>query len=277
MRYIIIVSFLPVGMKTASRGRGTFEQHDGQVTGFQRSRQVEETNMSRTALQQDAYSNDSRLLRFSANGSLRFLACVVVILMATSAPFAFADASVPGYLDEKKVVNRINVPTGGVVAAGRHKARYHRGLADLELEQAVRRAAQQHHVQPALLLAVIKAESSFNPIAISKAGAVGLMQLIPETAIRHGVRNLYDTNDNITGGAKHLRYLLDRFHGNTRLALAAYNAGEHKVDQYGQIPPYKETQDYVKKVLVYYRSYKKDGWVMPVVRTTPSIPVSRPY
>ena len=73
------------------------------------------------------------------------------------------------------------------------------------------------------------------------------MQLVPETAIRHGVRNLYDTNENVTGGAKHLRYLLNRFHGNIRLALAAYNAGERKVDRYGQIPPYKETQDYVKR------------------------------
>ena len=133
------------------------------------------------------------------------------------------------------------------VAAIHRKARYHIGVTDLELEQAVSRAAQQHHLQPALLLAVMKAESSFNPTVISKAGAVGLMQLIPETAIRHGVRNLYDANDNITGGAKHLRYLLDRFHGNIRLALAAYNAGEGKVDRYGQIPPYKETQDYVKR------------------------------
>jgi len=93
----------------------------------------------------------------------------------------------------------------------------------------------------------------------------------PETAIRHGVRNLYDTNENVTGGAKHLRYLLNRFHGNIRLALAAYNAGERKVDRYGQIPPYKETQDYVKKVLVYYRSYKKDGWIMPVAIAAPSM------
>lgn len=109
-------------------------------------------------------------------------------------------------------------------------------------------AARRHHVQPALLLAVMKAESSFNPMVVSKAGAVGLMQLIPETAIRHGVRNLYDTHENVAGGAKHLRYLLDRFHDNIKLALAAYNAGERKVDHYGKIPPYKETQLYVQKV-----------------------------
>jgi soluble lytic murein transglycosylase len=105
----------------------------------------------------------------------------------------------------------------------------------------------------------MKAESDFNPMAISKAGAVGLMQLIPETAIRHGVRNLYDTSENIAGGAKHLRYLLDRFHGNVRLALAAYNAGERHVERYQTIPPFKETRTYVKKVIGYYRGYRASG------------------
>src|SRR5678810_538613 len=128
-----------------------------------------------------------------------------------------------------------------------------------ELERAVTRAARQHHLHPALLFAVMKAESSFNPIVVSKAGAVGLMQLVPETAMRHGVQNLYDTNENVAGGARHLRYLLDRFHGNMRLALAAYNAGERKVDRYRQIPPYKETRHYVQKVLSYYRDYRKEA------------------
>ena len=210
-------------------------------------------------------------------GSTRFLACAIVILMATSAPFVLADAQISGYVGPTGLVSLTKVPIVEPVTAVRRKARYHIGVADLELEQAVSRAAQQHHVQPALLLAVMKAESSFNPTAVSKAGAVGLMQLIPETAIRHGVRNLYDANENITGGAKHLRYLLDRFHGNIRLAVAAYNAGERKVDRYGQIPPYKETQDYVKRVLVYYRSYKKDGWIMPVVIAVPSAHAGRPY
>jgi len=134
----------------------------------------------------------------------------------------------------------------------------------VELERAVARAAQQHRVHPALLLAVMKAESSFNPIVVSKAGAVGLMQLVPETAMRHGVRNLYDTNENVAGGARHLRWLLDRFHGNTRLALAAYNAGERKVDRYMQIPPYKETRHYVQKVLSYYRDYRKEARLVPL-------------
>jgi soluble lytic murein transglycosylase len=209
-------------------------------------------------------------------GSTRLRACAVVILMATSAPSVLADPQLYRDLDPTGLVSLTHGPTDKPVTAVRPKARYHSGVADLELEQAVSRAAQQHHLQPALLLAVMKAESSFNPTAISKAGAVGLMQLIPETAIRHGVHNLYDANDNITGGAKHLRYLLDRFHGNLRFALAAYNAGERKVDRYGQIPPYKETQDYVKRVLIYYRSYKKDGWIMPVVIAAPPLHAGRP-
>jgi soluble lytic murein transglycosylase-like protein len=233
--------------------------------------------MKRVEFHNKPYNNGSRRRLLRPMGSTRFLACAIVILMATSAPFVLADAQISGYVGPPDPVSLTKVPPVEPVTAVRRKARYHIGVADLELEQAVSRAAQQHHVQPALLLAVMKAESSFNPIAISKAGAVGLMQLIPETAIRHGVRNLYDTNDNITGGAKHLRYLLDRFHGNIRLAVAAYNAGERTVDRYGQIPPYKETQDYVKKVLVYYRSYKKAGWIVPAVAGAQSPRAGRPY
>jgi hypothetical protein len=232
--------------------------------------------MNRVELHNEPYSDDLERRTFSRKGSVRFLAFAVVTLMTTWVPSVLADAQVYGYVGPTGLVSPTNVPTDERVAAVRHKVRYHSGVANLELEQAVIRAAQQYHVQPALLLAVMKAESSFNPTAVSKAGAVGLMQLIPETAIRHGVRNLYDANDNITGGAKHLRYLLDRFHGNIRLALAAYNAGERRVDRYGQIPPYKETQDYVKRVLVYYRSYKKDGWIMPAVMTAPSPRAGRP-
>jgi len=222
-------------------------------------------------------SDDSGHRAFSHKGAARSTACAFLILTATWAPSVLSDAQAYGYIGPAELVIPRNIPTDEPVTVVRHKARYHSGVTNLELEQAVIRASQQHHLQPALLLAVMKAESSFNPTVISRAGAVGLMQLIPETAIRHGVRNLYDANDNIIGGAKHLRYLLDRFHGNTRLALAAYNAGERTVDRYGQIPPYKETQDYVKKVLLYYRGYKKDGWIMPIVTAAPSTHAGRPY
>jgi soluble lytic murein transglycosylase-like protein len=233
--------------------------------------------MNRVEHHNEPYHDDVGRRTFRHKGLARYIACAVLILTATCAPVVLADAQAYEYVGSSRLVASTNVPTDEPVTAIRRKARYHSGVANLELEQAVIHAAQQHHVQPALLLAVMKAESSFNPIVISKAGAVGLMQLVPETAIRHGVRNLYDANENITGGAKHLRYLLDRFHGNIPLALAAYNAGERTVDRYGQIPPYKETQNYVKKVLVYYRSYKKDGWVMSVVIAVPSMHAGRPY
>lgn len=233
--------------------------------------------MNRVEHHNEPYHDDVGRRTFRHKGLARYIACAVLILTATCASVVLADAQAYEYVGSSRLVASTNVPTDEPVTAIRRKARYHSGVANLELEQAVIHAAQQHHVQPALLLAVMKAESSFNPIVISKAGAVGLMQLVPETAIRHGVRNLYDANENITGGAKHLRYLLDRFHGNIRLALAAYNAGERTVDRYGQIPPYKETQNYVKKVLVYYRSYKKDGWVMSVVIAVPSMHAGRPY
>ncbi len=193
-----------------------------------------------------------------------FLFFVLAVILVTSTPSVLADAQVYQYVGPKGEVSLTNVPADVRYTEVHAKARYHASLSDAEVEQAVAYAARRHHVQPALLLAVMKAESSFNPMVVSKAGAVGLMQLIPETAIRHGVRNLYNTDENITGGAKHLRYLLDRFHGNITLALAAYNAGERKVDQYGKIPPYKETQLYVQKVMGYYRDYKKGNWVMPV-------------
>lgn len=223
------------------------------------------------------YHADLGLRMFACTVSSIYPICAFFILTAIWIPSVRADVKARTYFDPTERVRAEDVSTGGSVTVVRNKARYHSGVTNLELEQAVIRASQQYRVQPALLLAVMKAESSFNPTVISKAGAVGLMQLVPETAIRHGVRNLYDANDNITGGAKHLRYLLDRFHGNTRLALAAYNAGERKVDRYGQIPPYKETQDYVKKVLIYYRGYKKDGWLMPAIIAAPSMHVGKPY
>lgn len=188
---------------------------------------------------------------------LGFVVSLVMIVFAASA--AFADGELYGYMSSTGTVHMTNVPTDQRFGEINLKPRYHAAVSDQELEEAVIRYAHEYRLSPALLLAVIKAESSFDPTVISKAGAVGLMQLIPETAIRHGVRNLYDTRDNIGGGARHLRYLLDRFHGNIRLALAAYNAGEKKVDRYRRIPPFKETQLYVKKVMGYYREYRSQS------------------
>ncbi len=122
------------------------------------------------------------------------------------------------------------------------------GETAASLDEAVRMIASQHSLSPQLLHSVIKVESGYNPLAVSSKGALGLMQLIPATARRFGVANAFNPVENIEGGARYLRYLLDLYSGNYPLALAAYNAGEQAVAKYGGIPPYPETQDYVNRV-----------------------------
>jgi len=114
----------------------------------------------------------------------------------------------------------------------------------------IKRTARRFKLQPELLHAVIRAESAYNPTAVSPAGAIGLMQLMPATAARYKVSDPYDPTENVRGGAQYLRFLLKMFGNNLRLALAGYNAGENAVVKYGnQIPPYPETQQYVRKVV----------------------------
>ncbi len=117
--------------------------------------------------------------------------------------------------------------------------------------------AKKYEVDFALIKAMIRAESGFNPYAISRKGAKGLMQLMPETALRMNVGNVFSPKENIEGGVKYFKYLLSLFNNDLRLSLAAYNAGENIVSQLGTIPPYRETVDYVRRVLNYYRSYKQ--------------------
>jgi len=137
--------------------------------------------------------------------------------------------------------------------------------------------SERYGVDASLVHAVIDAESAFNPWAVSRKGAQGLMQLMPRTASALGVRDSFNPRENIEGGVRHLRYLLDRYPADLSLALAAYNAGEGSVDYYGGIPPYPETQQYVQKILsrgggaeaatpgsppqVIYRSEDADGTV----------------
>lgn len=115
-------------------------------------------------------------------------------------------------------------------------------------------AADTYGVSVNLLTSIARAESNFRTDAVSSAGAVGIMQLMPATAASLGVTNSYDARENIMGGAKYIAQLLSKYSGNTALALAAYNAGSSNVDQYGGIPPFTETQNYVKKVLSYLKT-----------------------
>jgi soluble lytic murein transglycosylase-like protein len=123
-----------------------------------------------------------------------------------------------------------------------------------EISHLVEQTASRLQVDPQLVHAIIKVESEYDPKAVSRKGAMGLMQLIPETAERFGVENPFNPKENIEGGVSYLRYLLDHFGGDLSLSLAAYNAGEGAVQRFGGIPSFAETRDYVRKVTNIYQS-----------------------
>ncbi len=125
-----------------------------------------------------------------------------------------------------------------------------------EIDNLIEKYSNKNGLDKDFVKALVKQESGFNPNATSKCGAMGLMQLMPATAQGLGVSNAYDVEQNIAGGTKYLKSMIDRFDGNEKLALAAYNAGPNAVNKYGGIPPYQETQNYVKNVLKIYENYK---------------------
>ena len=126
-----------------------------------------------------------------------------------------------------------------------------------DYDSLISECSEKYQVDFALIKAIIRAESGFNPLAISRKGAKGLMQLMPETAQRVNVSNIFNPRENIEGGVRYFKYLLSLFNNDLRLSLAAYNAGENVVAELRSIPPYRETVDYVKKVLNYYQAYNK--------------------
>lgn len=153
----------------------------------------------------------------------------------------------------------VSLPEERLVIVREKSLPYIRGkIAERLFHPIVLRAADRHQVDPALVKAIIMAESGYNPRAISKRGAKGLMQLMPRTARALGVVNIFDPEHNINAGVKYFRHLMNRFEGDTRLALAAYNAGSSKVRQYQGVPPFEATKYYIKKVFRYYKHYKKE-------------------
>lgn len=138
------------------------------------------------------------------------------------------------------------------------------------IDRMVQAAAAQHSLPTQLIYSVIKVESNYNPYAVSPKGALGLMQLIPETTRRFGVADVFNPEENIEGGAKYLKYLLDLYHWDFNLALAAYNAGEAAVAKYGGVPPFAETRNYVAQV---YREFEKSvaAQAKPASKQQPAI------
>ena len=175
---------------------------------------------------------------------------------------AFSDVYV--YKDKEGVLSFTNVPahsgyrrmireSNGQIAVGGASTSV---SLPTSYDEVIRSASDRYNIDSELVRAVIKVESDFNSAARSNKGAMGLMQLMPDTARLHNVINALDPIDNIEGGVRHLKLLLNRYQGDVELSLAAYNAGIKAVEKYGGIPPYNETRDYVRRVLSFYQNYR---------------------
>ena len=185
----------------------------------------------------------------------------LVFLLFFSAPFSVL-ADVYVYTDKSGVMNFTNTPTHvgyrRVLRDPNNPVRSASGL-NTSYDSLIRTASGRYSVDPDLVRAVIKTESDFNPAARSHKGAMGLMQLMPDTARLHNVLDAYNPDENVEAGVRHLRMLLDRYRGNVELSLAAYNAGSGAVEKQGCIPPYVETREYVARVLHFYDRYRGEG------------------
>jgi soluble lytic murein transglycosylase-like protein len=180
-----------------------------------------------------------------------------------------AAADIYSYTDENGVIHFTNKPEGGkyrlYLKSSEHERKAHVAAvmpSDKAVERFsrydtwIRQAATLYQIPEELVRAVIKVESDYDPRAVSPVGAVGLMQLMPETAMRMQVRDIQDPRENIFGGVRFLRVLANAFNGDLALTIAGYNAGEAAVQKYGGIPPYAETQAYVTRVIQYYGRYR---------------------
>lgn len=195
-----------------------------------------------------------------ANSPIRITAVSLAALVLTAAGAAQAGDQVYTYVDARGVTHFTNIPNDSryvAVPMPRKAHRRPRAPQNRGYDGLIQSTAVEHSLSPALVKAVIAAESNFNQVAVSKKGAQGLMQLMPETAAELGVKNAFAADQNVDGGARYLREMLDRY-DDLGSALAAYNAGPTAVDRYRGIPPYPETRDYVDRVLTYYRHYHGD-------------------
>jgi soluble lytic murein transglycosylase len=194
-------------------------------------------------------------------GHIAVFSLILLILMFCSVSVGWGE--VYHFVDQDGVLHFTNVPTdprykrlmiteGSVTGQPPYLSPKQRSL----ILRTIEKSAEEFDLEPALIKAVVKAESDFNPMAVSSAGAMGLMQLMPSTASRWSVDDPLDPVKNIWGGVRYLKYLLDLFDGHLPLAIAAYHAGEERVQQHQNIPPIPATQEYVHRVLKYYKKFQ---------------------
>src|SRR5689334_6192880 len=191
----------------------------------------------------------------------------VALAVCLLAGTAFADVYV--YKDKSGVLTFTNTPNHSGyrrVLRENHTEGAGSTIVNPSYDDLIQTASGRYNIDPQLIRAVIKAESDFNARARSQKGAMGLMQLMPETARLHSVADAYDPSENVEGGARHLRMLLDRYQGDLELSLAAYNAGSGAVEKYRGIPPFSETREYVRRVLRFYDAYRAEPQSLQQVR-----------
>ncbi len=186
----------------------------------------------------------------------------VLIILFTGWSFSFAD--IYKYVDENGVLHFTNTPENGnykkIISEKKPSQNSKKKASKTsDYHQLVHSKSSEYNIEPSLVKAVIKTESNWDSLAVSQKGAMGLMQLMPSTANDMNVRNPFNPEENIEGGVRYLKYLLDKFNGDLSLALAAYNAGPKTVEKFGGVPPIPETQQYVKRVLAIYKNAGGSG------------------
>lgn len=202
---------------------------------------------------------------FSRICIIPMLAGVAVVLGLYLGAAVNCSADIYIYNDEKEgTIHLTNVPSSSkfklFIREPRPKPKGVSSSGDVRLyDGVIREASEIYELEVSLIKAVMKVESNFNPKAVSVKGAKGLMQIMPQNYDSLDIRNPFDPRENIMGGVRYLKQLMDRYEGRLHLALAAYNCGPDTVDRYRTIPPIDETEQYVKRVLEYYKVYKAKG------------------